>query len=1103
MQAASKDGVPLFWPGLVVVLALAGGVWWVQPPFTGSRATGEPGCGLPPMRSDQNIEARLWEDPFAALERSQGQPGGPAMTLKDMAEQVHRKLESSNRVALLAVMATGSRYAEDFESRIRSRLAIVAALARQGYVAADSEHIGKFEAPWPREGRTSNGIPVPVLPAPEPVSAASSARTSADQCLLVPFEWFEREKTSDWQETGDLTNAPASVLLWYLRDDGFSDHPLTRLAMLFSSLRCSVENAGTADRAAGMDARLTLKVIGPRTSSGLSTMLEDLARLSPSPSSPPPSPEGVRFSSAARSELVRLTIYSPWATASDAALLGGDASAGDALAPPRTRITELFAREGISFKQVIATDDLVCRALIGELQLRGVACTNADASAAIVLLSEYDTAYGRALPRVFAAELALARGMVQASNYVSYLRGLRLTSAFPSPTTLPSNLFLYGYLRGTDGELAQQPRSDLRNAEPTSKESVRDRAKRLERAEGRGQLDALRRLGADLWQLDRDLRLTQRTGIAAIGLLGSDVPDKLLLLQALREQIPGAVFFTTDLDARMSHPTHLRWSRNLVVASGYGLALSREWQQGVPPFRECYQPAQYLACLMALGATGLSNVVPPPVVVHEIGETRAVHVRSIPDEPAVHPARPPRPAASQAIGLPILIAFVLGGVAWLTTSGLRSTPSGLTLRSIFMVPAKQHHLPLLCFLAGAALLLGALPVFFVAWIRWQSGQPEGEPFAWWDGVSVWPTELLRLATVYLCVWFYLHAHRRLHQAEDELTTEFALKPDRWRNGAWPPPAAVQQWRTDRQASFEARYRLARWLAHHHLAVPTWVRRLWAVQIRRLGEPSVSSSNEKGGGSARTWQDYRVLASFGCRFRRVLPLAALYLAGAVLLFFSLGLPAVPFRGPHRFISDTIPLLLSVVSQILLLFFVLDAVVLCHRMTDVLVREDVRWPGTTLQHFGLRDAPPVQAWLDVEFIARLTRSVMPLIYYPFALLTLMIVARLNLTDRWDWPPALLLVFGLNTLLAFVAVWSLRRGAERARKTSLVRAYRYLARLDVAGGGERSVGQAKTLILQIEQNREGAFAPVSEQPFIRALLLPFGGLGFAASLDALARL
>jgi hypothetical protein len=101
---------------------------------------------------------------------------------------------------------------------------------------------------------------------------------------------------------------------------------------------------------------------------------------------------------------------------------------------------------------------------------------------------------------------------------------------------------------------------------------------------------------------NQDLQMERaRPSIHAIGVLGSDVYDKLLALQALRPRFPGAIFFTTDLDARLWHPNQLKWTRNMIVASSFGLELRDALQQDIPPFRDSYQTAQYLACLSALG----------------------------------------------------------------------------------------------------------------------------------------------------------------------------------------------------------------------------------------------------------------------------------------------------------------------------------------------------------------------------------------------------------------------------------------------------------------------------------------------------------------------
>ena len=90
-----------------------------------------------------------------------------------------------------------------------------------------------------------------------------------------------------------------------------------------------------------------------------------------------------------------------------------------------------------------------------------------------------------------------------------------------------------------------------------------------------------------------------RPGFRSIGVFGNDFYDKLLVLQAIRREFPAAIFFTTDLDARYLHPREFQWTRNLVVASSYGLELREELQTGVAPFRNNYATATFLAATVA------------------------------------------------------------------------------------------------------------------------------------------------------------------------------------------------------------------------------------------------------------------------------------------------------------------------------------------------------------------------------------------------------------------------------------------------------------------------------------------------------------------------
>ena len=116
------------------------------------------------------------------------------------------------------------------------------------------------------------------------------------------------------------------------------------------------------------------------------------------------------------------------------------------------------------------------------------------------------------------------------------------------------------------------------------------------------QFDYARRIAAEIVKLDTTLRQNDREGVKAVGILGSDVYDKLLILQALRSQLPDAYFFTTELDNRLLDPVRLPYTQGLLIASGYGLRLSDRYQHDIPPFRDAHQTALFLSGLIATDA---------------------------------------------------------------------------------------------------------------------------------------------------------------------------------------------------------------------------------------------------------------------------------------------------------------------------------------------------------------------------------------------------------------------------------------------------------------------------------------------------------------------
>jgi hypothetical protein len=296
-----------------------------------------------------------------------------------------------------------------------------------------------------------------------------------------------------------------------------------------------------------------------------------------------------------------LRLFSPAATAPDASLLRGvKVNAGDT-------VSAFLAQKNVSLLRTIGTDDQLAFALVHELELRGLRArpssglmarcpqqgeeSSSGAShkhlpSSIAIVSEWDTLYGRSLRQQFRYDPSTDKPGFCVTRW-HYLRGLdgRLPGDNPA--------------LGADSGTKKDSKSE-------QKEAVARDGGFIERPEGQSQYDYLSRLATSIREEDARLRRLygREHGIRAIGVLGNDVYDKLLVLQALQGELPHAIFFTTDLDARMLHAREQAWARNLIVASNFGLRLSEPLQRGFAPFRDSYQPSAYLSTLLAMADVG-------------------------------------------------------------------------------------------------------------------------------------------------------------------------------------------------------------------------------------------------------------------------------------------------------------------------------------------------------------------------------------------------------------------------------------------------------------------------------------------------------------------
>lgn len=1088
-DVSDSKTIQLPWQGMFALGATLIGVVWYFAPLNTSRPSERSGVSLT-LTTEQDVDARLWQDPLAtayahdqqvrSIDAAKDQVTAATERLLHSAEPFCDTIAkaSENHLLVLPVIVSGGAYAEYGENRLRARRAVLEALGTNYFTPDDGEHIG-----YVRISLADLGNDAPITDRQPPTL---NPQSEPREYSILPYEWCS--------EAFAYGTERRKVLLLWVREEELGNQPLTKLATILRFLNIPPG---------------IVRIIGPRTSGKLRTIVEEVT----TDGYEPPRLGGA-------------VILSPTATASDALLLRGheesDIGTVKALLGKKVPLLEFY--------RITTTDDNVCHELIVELGRRGVRLQLLNAPKSyeagcnhVALISEWDTYYGRALPLSFVQQMAEIKLDAPMINY-------------------PKNIHAFHYLRGIDGMLPGTPGQDQSVA--AEKKTAANRRPH-ETIEGLNQADYLRRLAARLQSIHLELLRKNEGGLKAVGVLGSDVYDKLLVLKALRPALPGALFFTNHLDARLGHSDEWDWARNLIVASPFGLRLRDQWmlpdgrtpafdlQGKILPFRDAYQTATYAATLFAV------NIKACELLKDRERQQSALAKKQSEDLPAEEPM-------PQLLGLPRLFEIGRSGPYELPDSMLRDKSSdlqpisdvgwwngwrlalltgigfclaGLIAWICLIIQARKgkrlqlnrrhSNLSKLERIVRAAIvrtpswaifiastLGGWLMIFVIAHLQ----LPNGEPFVWLEGISLWPTETLRLITVIMAMWFFVKTNESLRENENTIYDTFGLRCD---TAPW--------WRF---APF--RYQEQRKRVRRSLSFGGW-------RVKSKGKIVARS----------LWKRYIYAGEVSVRLIRVVPLTLFYIgAGGFLIFLLLlDFPPVPGRGTASFRLDHVFLAFAVIASVGLTFYIADATTLNRRLIDYLVKRETKWPteaytnlrkrwkirpagqpdnsgpsaSTSLEASAPKPADPIAGvppdrlldeYLDIDLIATRTEVVGNLIYYPFVLITLIIISRISLFDNWTWPAGLFIVIGGNGGYAAWSAWKLRRTAENARQTALKNLNAILISLTAYEKGTGPEAQtARETITMITNESRGAFAAISRHPLIGALLLPSGGAGLWA--------
>ena len=1110
-----------------------------RPPVTSSLRYQEPAL--------QDLDARLWEDPFASVYRARKEAGGalPAglkHTLNGVCDDLRKvgpgaKVVANReaRLLVLGVMVSNAPYSDGEEQRRRIRYAVQAAMNVSQFTPENAQHVGYIRF---------------------------GAETES---LLIPFELFKRKNA-----TGMHHDYRVMVLWledeWFQQDLGSGPMPLTRVQSLAQGLtaRCGAP----ARSAAEQPLVVSLGMLGPATSDTLRGMRQEAGLIEKTLGRP------ARELTPAQRQMLwpglhKVSFYSPFATAAEKDLLQRDECdrRDRTPQPPQPAGTTqrecslhaLFKAQDIRFLRTTTTDLDLARTLAAELHQRGV-WPGARHGHFVALVSEWDTYYGRMLPKAFQRVIGSERDCETDPS-----------EPFGAVEGTPSagcRVLRFGYFRGLDGQVPADSSATKATPAPDLVKSLTTRPQ-LERAEGPKQFDYLRRM-ADRIKRD-NLRLREIAPavharppdgyfrdecdeeLCAIGILGTDVYDKIAVLRALRREFPRAVFFTTDLDVRMLDGDQYEWTRNLVVASSFGLELNPCLQKTVPPFRSSYQTAAYLSTHLALhdllvdeqgnvkGAKpDQRNLVCPeagpspqraylpdispevdkttdgrctpgprrgdrgkqpvfedetdvqckltrwlaPPRNFELGRTQAYDL-SQPDPECTDSASCLSPhgystaylvTAKQASGgfivLTVLTAVLL---AFRKVRKMLAFCGRFVWESLGPKAPRADRVAGLAFSVLAVVLLGGLVALNVH--AWHASQATpgvrlemlakgnlidaGEPFAWFEGLSVWPTEWLRMLAVILALVFLAASFRSLRENEATLKSAFDIED------------------APRQAS--------------------WWRRLFGVLDGvREADRSIDV--------ARLWREYTDAGAWYISlFRAVIPaLAFVILAGLLIAVF--GVPHEPVRGLAMAQLNQVLMAAVLVAFLLTLFYANDLTRLCQRFVERLSWRGylTEWPEPVMAKYaaqlGLQHVEDkvlrrrlLAPWIDIQLVAKRTAPVGEIIYAPFALLALSLIARWPAFADWDMPVGLVAVYGGAFVISCASAYLLQRSAARARNAAVEQLRGVLMeRQGNPDGGIPAPNHIQAIIDRIQGLREGAFLPIMEQPAVQAALLPFGSVG-----------
>ena len=161
--------------------------------------------------------------------------------------------------------------------------------------------------------------------------------------------------------------------------------------------------------------------------------------------------------------------------------------------------------------------------------------------------------------------------------------------------------------------------------------------------------------------------------------------------------------------------------------------------------------------------------------------------------------------------------------------------------------------------------------------------------------------------------------------------------------------------------------------------------------------------------------------------------------------------------------------------------------------------LQWPDDAVREFTSKlgiGEPMINDWIDLQFLAKRSRCITSLIYYPFIMIALLIISRSPGFKNLQTPPTIIIAQIISVAIIIGAVVALRRSAEAKRASVIENLSNRLIAIRGSKDAELT-SQLELLLNRVENLRDGAFASWSSQPIVKAFLVPL--LTYAATSAA----